>query len=281
MAYGAEIRNEFGELVTDFNSSMVIVESGLTSSSSSLGITVLNQSNWTYLGPQTLELFNFRGSSTAFRNAHPHFIGTGSAIPSTTGFAVNQRVPIPLSSFDTTTFYQVGSTGLIHHSEHAVDGEFSVNGNQGTVFVCLPTNNTPLPYIKVNPFSPNAFTGDYGFQLKGGFGNTTFDSRADFLSISEVLFIPRATINNVLFNNAVVNLTLRTPVPNCYISAPNHNSFELPSGGGVRYQHMKIEQTSPTNIRLSRVVHGPAINIDISQGITNDTVVIVARDPFA
>ena len=281
MAYGAEIRNEFGELVTDFNSSMVIVESGLTSTSSSLGITTFGQFGWTYLGPVTQELFTFGGSSTAFRDAHPHFIGTGSALPSTTGFATDQRLPIPLSSFDTTTFYQVGSTGLIHHSEHAVDGEFSVNGDQGTVFVCLPTNNTPLPYIKVNPFSPSAFTGDYGFQLKDGFGNTTFDSRADFLSISEVLFIPQATINNVIFNNAVVNLTLRTAVPNCYISAPNHTSFNLPSGGAARYQHMKIEQTSPTNIRLSRFLHGPSLNVTQSFGVTNDTVLIVARDPFA
>lgn len=280
MAYGAEIRNEFGELVTDFSASLTVVESGTTSSSFSLGITIIPDSIWFYAGPQTRELFTFAGS-TAFRDAHPHFIGTSSVLPSTTGNAVNQRLPIPLSSFETTTFYQVGSTGLLHHSEHAVDGEFSVNGNQGTVFMCLPTNNTPLPYLKVNPFSPSAFTGDYGFQLKDGFGNTTFDSRSDFLSISEVLFIPQATINNVLFNNAVVNLTLRTPVPNCYISAPNHNSFELPSGGGVRYQHMKIEQTSPTNIRLSRVAHGPPINITQSRGVTNDTVVIVARDPFA
>lgn len=281
MAYGAEIRNEFGELVTDFNSTMVVVESGSTSSSFSLGITELQSGLWSYLGPSTLELFTVFGTSTAHRDSHPHFIGVNSAIPSTAGVGISSRVPVPLSSKDATTFYQVGSVGLLHHSEHVIDGEFSVNNTQGTVFMCLPTNNTPLPYIKVEPFSPGTYTDNYGFQLKNSSGVTTFDSRSDFLSISEVLFVPKATMSNILFNNAVIDLTLRTPVPNCYLAAPNHTSHNRPTGSGVRFEFVKIEQTSSTNIRLSKVLHGPSFTTSQGQSVTNDTVIIVARDPFA
>ena len=284
MAYGAEIRNEFGELVTDFNATLVVSESGFTKSSFNIGITQNFFGQFRHRGPQTQELFVFSsGLNTTWRDAHPHYIGDGAGEIFRSGFQGNNLYPEPLSNTSATYFYQVGSTGLLHHSEHVITDFWTTNTQPpfGLFAMCLPTNNTPLPYLKVEPFSPTTFTGDYGFQLKDGFGNTTFDSRADFLSISEVLFVPKAIMSSILFSNAVVNLTLRTPVPNCYISTPNHTSHNLPSGGSVRYQHVKIEQTSSTNIRLSRVAHGPNARVTQGQSITNDTVIIVARDPFA
>jgi hypothetical protein len=283
MAYGAEIRNEFGELVTDFQESLEIVSSGTTSTSASIGVTIQSNGVWGYSGPVTQELFTFADSSTSYRDAHPHFIGVDSRQIQGGQFAIFSRVPVPLSNKEATFFYQVGSTGLLHHSEHMIDNPFFVNAtpSTGLVAMSLPTNNTPLPYIKVEPYTPKPFPEGYGMQLRDESNSLVFDSRADFLSISEVRFVPKATIANILFNNAVVDLTLRTPVPDCYISAPNHASFFVDSGASTRYRFVKIEQTSPTNIRLSRVFHGPSIFLTSFQGTENDTVIIVARNPFA
>lgn len=282
MAYGAEIRNEFGELVADFNRVLEVAETGMTTSSDDLGMVVNSgQFARVYHGPQTQEVYRFNGNNSSVWTAYPHHIGTGVGSIAQSG-NVSKFFPTPLVPLDSTYFYQVGSTGLLHHSEHVIEPPWITNATpqHGMFAMCLPENNVPLPYIRVAPYTPKTFTDGYGMQMLDGDGEVTFDSRADFLSISEVLFVPRATMHNLLQNGGIVNLPLRTPVPDCYIAAPNHTSFLRPGGSSTRYRHIKIEQTSDTNLRISRVNHGPSFNLNTTIGVANDTVIIVARNPF-
>ena len=279
MPYGVDIRNEFGEAVVDFNACLEIVETGFTSRSGEIGMGTNNSGTRNYRGPQTLELTCFSGSSNAHMNAFPHHIGTG--FTRFTNSNVNRRCPTPLVSRSATYFYQVGSIGLLHHSEHVIDPAFwtTQNGEYGMFAMCLPTGNAPLPYIRAEPFTPKPFSGAYGLQLRDGNADVVFDSRADFLSISEVRFVTKGQINDILFNDAVVDLTLRTPAPNCYVATPGHTSHRKRAGNNS-YQFVKIEQVNDTTVRLSRVTHGPSIDIARTQSVVNDTVIILARNPF-
>lgn len=282
MAYGIEIYNEFGEEVFDFGSTVVIRESGVTKSAEDIGIAEFVVASWQLRFPSTHEVFTFAGGTT-FKDAYPHFIGTGYG--EITGVTTNQRrFPIPLVPRSSLYFYQVGEVGLLHHSEHFIDNHWSTNADPefGGFAMCVPADNTPLPYLRVDAEPVSGLSGAYGMQILDENGLIRFDSRSQFLSISEVRFVPKATITDIIDNNAVVDLTLRTAVPDCYVAAPNHTSFFLPNNGG-HYQNVKITQTSDTNIRLSRHLHGPFLSNTAfaSFGVSNDLVLIVARDPFA
>lgn len=280
MAYGINVFNELGELVFDFNKSITIEEVGQTQTSVQLGMATLNFSNfWQYRGPTTEEVYQFSNSFGGTQNLLPHHIGTG------TGVFLNansffERFPRPLVSRTSTYFYQVGTTGLLHHSEHVIDPEYwsTTNSEYGMFSLIVPANNTPLQYIRVDQGNFSGFSENYGLTVRDELGDIVFDSRANFLSLSEVLFVPKATMQNILENNATVDLSLRTPVPNCYISSPNHTSFLRPTNLNMR--HVKISQPNQSTIRLTREAIGPNLN-SVLLSVYNDTVIIVARDPFS
>lgn len=280
MAYGINVFNDFGELVFDFNKSITIEEVGQTTPAAQLGMaTLIFGGFFQYRGPATQEVYQFSNGFANTQNLLPHHVGTG------TGFFLNSnsfsdRFPRPLVSTTSTYFYQVGSAGLLHHSEHVVDPQYwsTTNSEYGMFSLVVPGNNTPLPYIRVDQGNFSGLSGNYGLTVSNGSGDVVFDSRADFVTLSEVLFVPKATIQNILENNATVDLSLRTPAPNCYISSPNHTSVLRPQNLNMR--HVKISQLNDSTIRLTRQAVGPNLNA-VLLSVYNDTVIIVARDPFA
>jgi hypothetical protein len=279
MAYGISVFNEFGELVVDFNQALVIEQTGTTISSFDLGMTSLIFGGFfQYRGPRSQELYLFSNIYANTQNLLPHHIGTGVGSFSLGG--TDFRFPTPLVPETSTYFYQVGSAGLLRHSEHVVDPSkiTTTNGQYGLFSMAVTFNNTPLPFIRVDRGTFSGMSGTHGMKIVNENNVTTFDSRADFLTVSEVLFVPKATIQNILENNAVVDLSLRTPVPNCYISSPNHTSFLRPQD--LNYRHVRIRQLNDNTLRLSREAIGPNLN-SVLLSIYNDTVIVVARNPFA
>jgi hypothetical protein len=277
MAYGISVFNEFGELVVDFNQALVIEQTGMTVPSVNLGMTQQTSSiSFIYRGPRTQELYTLSFNNTV--NSLPHHIGTGVASFLLGG--TDFRFPTPLVPETSTYFYQVGSAGLLRHSEHVIDpAKFTTsNGQYGLFALIVPFVNTPLPFIRVDRGIFSGMSGTHGMKIVNENNVTTFDSRADFLTVSEVLFVPKATIQNILENNAVVDLSLRTSVPNCYISSPNHTSFLRPQN--LNYRHVRIRQLNDNTLRLSREAIGPNLN-SVLLSIYNDTVIVVARNPFA
>lgn len=275
MAYGIDVRNEFGDSVFEFQRAMFIKESGLTKTSSDIGMT---NSDGFFLGPSTRELYTINQSPSR----HPHFIGSGTG--RFTGiFANRDRFPRPLRDRSSMVFYQVGNVGLLHHSEHTISPPWNTNQTPeyGMFSMCLPNDNTPLPYFIADAIPQTGLSGNYGMQIKDAQSEILFDSRADFVSISEVLYVPKSAIQNILNNDASIDLSLRTSVPDCYICAPNHTSFRRESGSSARYRHVRIRQTSPTTLRLTRRRPPPSQIVNASLGVNNDLVIIVARNPFA
>ena len=284
MTYGAVINNSFGERVVDFSRSLVIKETGVSISSVDCGITFLISNFWNFSGPLSVEMFNVGGGGNQafWIDSHPHFLKPQSVFfPNTENFNTPSKHPSPLVDPSSLYFYQVGTIGLAHHSEHTISPPWAPP--HGMFAVCLPVENVPLPFLRVDTLPLSNLMGDYGMQIRNATGDVVFDTRSDFLSISEVLFVPKATIQDIIDNDAVVNLTLRTAVPGAYIAAPNHTSFFRETGPSARYRHVVIEQPAPSTIRLKRYLHGPFLNLSHSQeiGINNDLVLIVARNPFA
>lgn len=250
----------------------------------------IGQGFWEFNGPRTMEVFTSSGFTSqgtlARRHEHPHFMGSGVGLMRVIGGVYsdrNGRFPTPLVPRSSLYFYKVGTIGLLHHSEHFIEDHFETNATPqyGMFAVCLPTGNTPLPYLRVDAEPVSGLSGAYGMQILDGAGAIAFDSRSQFLAISEVRLITSAQIATIIDNNAVIDLTLRTAVPGCYIAAPNHTSFFFVGANG-QYRHVKIEQTSDTNIRLSRHFHGPPIGRGFPNfGVSNTLVLVIARDPFA
>jgi hypothetical protein len=278
MSYGINVFNEFGEQVFDFNKALTIHESGITKTSAQIGL--LDFAN-RYVGPSTRELFMLSNFFSGTSGLLPHHIGTGTGFFTNTSVSNFYRFPTPLVSRTSTYFYQVGSTGLLHHSEHVVDSAYwTTTGSQFGMFaMLLPTNNTPLPYVRVDEGNFDSLSGTHGLKVLDGSGQTVFDSRASFLTVSEVLFVPKATMQGILISNNVVDITLRTPVPNCYISAPNHVSVY--TDDSTQFRHIKISQLNDSTIRLSRHILGPDTGSTYLLTVFQDTVIAVARDPFA
>jgi hypothetical protein len=279
MTYGIKVLNDFGEQVFGMEKSLVIKETGITSSSIACGMTQFFSPSWDFMGPRTLEIFTYSGANSGtwagWQNYHPHFMKSQTA-----GFQFSafSRHPTPLVDPSSLYFYKIGTIGLAHHSEHTISPPW--DAEHGMFAVCVPCNNEPLPFLRVDALPATGLTGNYGMQIRDSDGSVNFDSRAQFLSISEVLLVPKATMQNILDNNAVVNLTLRTPVPGAYVAAPNHTSFYQQSGATGLFMHVAIEQTDPTTIRLRRYNHPLFLNTSREFGVNNDLVIIVARDPL-
>ena len=272
MSYGINVFNEFGEQVFDFNKALTIHESGFTKPSATIGM----MSFTAYGGPSTREIYVLSDFFSGTSGMLPHHIGTGVEFLNS-----GQRIPVPLTSRTSTYFYQVGTTGLMHHSEHVVDSAYwtTTSGQFGMFAMLLPDNNAPLPYVRVDEGNFNNLSGTHGLKVLNEAGETVFDSRAGFLTVSEVFFVAKATMQGILENNNVVDIALRTPVPNCYISAPNHVSVYAETSS--RYRHVKITQLNNSTIRLSREFNGNTSSGSLLLAVYQDTVIAVARDPFA
>ena len=291
MTHGIEIFNAFGEKVVDFNRCFSIQETGNSQNWAQSGFPMRNsgQPNFpitdirgydfvtaTDRRPSNSEIAHvMKGSVRRLRRK-----GAGSR------YFSNDWVPFPLVEPESLYFFQLGSSGLLHHSEYRFAPELDLAFNQGEDLdgaygLMIPFNNTSLPFIRVaNRF--DGLTGNYGAQIRGEGNEVLFDSRTDFLSISEVLFVPRTTINNILVNNAVVDIPLRTSVPNGYFALPNHTSWRINPGGGgsARFRHVRVRQPNANTVQLRRENYGPNFSTGSFFNILNDLVIIVARNPL-
>lgn len=293
MAYGIEILNAFAERVVDFNRCFSIAETG-------------DSQNWAESG---FPMQQFVQDSPDIPLTDIRRVGAAPPIgvPSPnsdvlhvmkssvrrlrrkdTGVEWNRNwVPSPLVAPDSLYFFQLGGNGLLHHSEHRVTPDQNIAFTQGqdldgAYAIMIPFNNTSLPFIRVaHNFS--GLSGSYGMQIRSEVNAVLFDSRADFISVSEVLFVPRSTISNILINNAVVDISLRTSTPNAYFALPNHASYRAEAGGGgsARFRHVRVRQTNSNTVQLRRQDYGPGFSNASSFTFENDLVIIVARNPFA
>lgn len=146
----------------------------------------------------------------------------------------------------------------------------------GTNLVVSTLSSEQLGYKIFSPDIPNV-TGGYGMQLFNEISNVVFDSRKQILGV-EFFEITSAQSQDILLNNAVINLSLQKANPNAYVSSPlwmNYTAHSTTSGCG---RWIKITQPDPYTIRLSRQSHGANVSLcDNAKSYFSDLQLLIAR----
>lgn len=282
MAYGFEVNNEFGVPVLEYDRVLYIKENGLTQ----LGTDSFNDSKneadsqgISNTSPNRRSSYN--GAEFPFRF---HYSDAGLISANEEGqvtppvgrsYVLNNRAiflpDLSRLTLTDTVFYQVGTRRLYQHNEYIVDlpgfplGMFSVAKTAG---------GARLPY-RVASTEPPAMVADtdYGMQVRNAAGEVTFDSRYPLFSVVEAFLIKDAAINDILFDNETRVLTLRKPMPNCWISAPFLSSYHIQSD--LDTYVVEINQTANDQITLSRakIADNPT-----PRTFTQDLILYVGRD---
>lgn len=113
---------------------------------------------------------------------------------------------------------------------------------------------TALPYMIFSPTMPTTVE-PYGMQLFNEAGQVVFDSRKRILGL-DFFSISAATMQDILVNNSVVDLTLSKATPGAYVSSPEWLSYTGHSTTSGCGSWVKITQPNSTTIRLSRQRYG-------------------------
>jgi len=80
------------------------------------------------------------------------------------------------------------------------------------------THTALLDYVYGRPYLPNTPAPEgYGMQLFNTSGDPVFDSRYPIMTFSDHIFVPRSTIRDILFNDAVYNFNLQQSIANPYV----------------------------------------------------------------
>ena len=130
---------------------------------------------------------------------------------------------------------------------------------QGANFVVATSDAAALEYKIFSP-TISASTETYGMQIYSDTGAVVFDSRSPILGV-EVFQITLGQVQNILLNDAVVDLTLSKSIPSAFVHSPDwmtYTSHTTSSGCG---RFIKITQPSSTTIRLSRQSIGPNLGL--------------------
>ena len=151
-------------------------------------------------------------------------------------------------------FYEIGTSGIYWSMQYGIETD-TTSGSQMTVCV---SGNVALNWKVASITPPSATVGNYGIQLRNESDNVVFDSRRKHLPISSHIYISRSDILSVLDNNAVIDYSLPEPVPNALISMSYWAHFKKVST--FSHYFVKVTQTSPTNIRISRTREWAALS---------------------
>lgn len=186
--------------------------------------------------------------------------------PASTGF---QR--------SSTTFAQLGGA---HYFSRFLDCPIDLPGYPARSIPSISGNISSFRSLSPTPGStPPA--GTYGMQIFNGAGTTVFDSRFVNSGIAAAFIVPKAKIEDVLVNNAVVNITLPKSMPSCWVSSPFFAPLRVVETSSVhrRHYHVRVSQTSNTNIRLARHDAGETEGaaLDPGRSFYHDAVIYVAR----
>lgn len=276
MSYGFEIRNALGDLILDDHAAFYIQESGVTAGARDIGLVGESGGDSNPIFPPNQvawSRFVLNATDDEMQN-YPHFIGSSTAAI-IGGF---NACPTPLWPRSAMAFYQPGSIGLTMSTAHYIGPEYTLDATPATglYFMNHADQNAALNYLvadtEIGPVS-----GNYGMQVRDGTGAVTFDSRADLFSILDTVKIDQATVADILFNDAQVDVTMPEPLPGCYISCPYFAAFRLTSS---IYERVRIRQITASTLRLDRAeqVFGQSGQ---SGNYTHDIFIFIARDPFA
>lgn len=143
-------------------------------------------------------------------------------------------------------FYEVGSIGVYWAMQFGVQTD-TTDGSQMTV--CTDGENK-INWKVGSITPPSAPIGEFGMQLTNENGDLVFDSRHKHLPLTSHFYVSNADASSVLENDIAIDYTLPEAMPNALIGIPYWAHFKRVTSNHAYF--IKIEQTSPTNIRISR-----------------------------
>lgn len=259
MSYGYMLKNNRGWSIVDDQSEVYYP---------SLSGTSLQAPSNKYFGGvmwrQFAEITVFSESVVyvATNNFH-NMPGTGYLNPN------NYIEPGYISADRDICFWQLNSGGLCWMSQFIVPRTLVSRRKVGNSWGSLTrrANKTHYAVSNTRALNPKFFIlsvddipanlpGSYGLQIRNENGSVAVDSRKPLASIDHVHFVQASVFDNVLNNNAVVNITLPFAIPSCYVHAPMWKSFKRISqyiNDQTDIYFPRISQTSPTNLRIDRV----------------------------
>ncbi|NKX74871.1 hypothetical protein [Tritonibacter mobilis] len=274
MTYGAQLQNELGETITEYEDVLYEIDTFQT-------ITPP-----TYQYSYGFDRAYFQGwVNTVSSPATPHYEQVArSGHMAVSGWSSDGRkrsrywVGADMWDLNTLPFVQLKSNGIWG----MLGSPFRYANNGARVLQwAVGTSDTLLSCKMASTALPASLSGTYGMQIRKPNGDVSFDSRAKMISLAGHFYMSQSDMNAVLENGATRTYSINSPAPGAYICAPHYTSF-LYTGTGAAWVP-RLRQTDSTTFLLDRIAisglrPGPIPAAGYAGAFFHDTTVMVARN---
>lgn len=278
MTYGIELRNEFDDNLVDitagqtyyrdFSGTCILSSDVIAKTGSHLGWP-LNHRRPGFNGAIFDGFMRDRYASFSYRNtmnfAAIRFIEVetywdySAVSPQKQIYAYPEPVT---ADEDALIFFRMPAEGIIslYHVYFPFTGtdHRGVATPPGLTACAIPDiswSGTGLPYQVVTTSLPPRDS-DFGIVVYDEDGSTIlFDTSREVASFVDHIEMTQSQVQDVIEDGAVYNFTMRTPVVNAWLTAEGTSaaSYRMRyTSSGMFSDTMRIKQTSPTNIEVSR-----------------------------
>ncbi len=287
MSYGAEFRNELGELIIDDGVAMYERARGYTHKPRTFeNNTPTNGNLEEYLEPGPWFTKNVQGDATRWPRGR--FV-SAAAVGRKYGYKGNSPPyprnfisPSQIWGYGDLGFYRLSSGGVYYYAGVGFDDGYGVSGTFHYLAHDQPSSEIEYRFASTVPATqpPEG----YGLQTFDSVGNVTFDSRHKQLPILKNLYVTGAQLFDVMDKNQPLDIALGMAIANAWVATPQWASWY------ARYQYgeikdfwaVKITQLNDTTLRLVRHqievpfngYHAPGYS-----SFTHDATILVAPNP--
>jgi len=275
MSYGAEIFNEQGAKVFDGFGTMYLKSSGTTINNIFGAVKCATNCQSVALGVRKWVSFQFHNFDIRFATECDHVVATSVQTLTAIGNSNNIYCNNIIDPESELAFVSIPPEGILHMS--LANWKLPELAPGAALLVSTGRFAAPLNYRIFSKNIPPA-SGTYGMQLFNEAGNLTFDSRPKILGL-EFFTVSTSQVQQVLINNAVIDLTLSKPIPNAFVSSSDWTSANARVAGSLgNGNFVKITQPNSTTIRLSRERYGNGLgDYTIAHADYHPRTLLVAR----
>lgn len=289
MTYGIELINEAGAHITDFGKVLSVRNSGTCRKASDLASEAQAASIAAGYGyPLVIDdssepAVGLGWYWTIYANDIVYTATHVATDKSGTFYVVNGKAiaaPEIEMAPDDMVFFKASTKGITRIVKCHLDFP---NLPVGSFTYVHTEDDTPVDFKILSTENPSIdLSQKYGMQIFDATGDVAFDSRSEHFSIFQHIQISKVDQNDVLVNNAVKNYLISQSSPDCWISSPFFAPFRTSTDSsrwkGSMY-FCKLEQTSSTNLRMSRVLRtrGSPSGTQQWRLFTQDAVIFLGR----
>lgn len=276
MAYGFEVYNAQGEEVMEYQNTLYITSSGTTIKDSEYATQANADADAKGVGTGFGQRRGLVGWDPPLHGNIPErqYVTTGGrcAVIDNRGILLPEFI---LNAGD-MVFYRADHNPLIHSTTFLWDLPGTSNGGYAR---CMTANGNKNDFLIASAQQPSGLSGNYGMQVFKGNGDVAFDSRADNLSIFQVIHITKSQVENILHNDDTINVSLNKSAPSCYIGIPFFSAFAVYNSPDED-RFVRVYQTSNTNIRIDQRSYNRGGFDPNARAFEQDMFIFVARNPF-